>query len=307
MILREHVMTCVILFVGVLSLTLHCSLLGLDSEDDDDDTTTLALLFAASSACTGTAATTNQFTGCAAGAVNEVSYTAEGGGKPCVTSIAADVPCWIRQNFHCITATVSGSNIVIQTNNFPPYRSPYYANPGPYSAYHEAAFPAGHAANPNSIASQNITFTIPSSPTPRTCSYDSTAGAGIDALGVNVHGVVMFNNQAAPGDSLETEYLTMDDTEGHPESTGKYHVHTEPAKITNDDSVLVGIMLDGYPLYGKRAEDNSYPTLDATTHTRSCTTTLFPNGTYCYHVGNGTGTAGYLIGSYFKGVRGTVN
>ncbi|XDD48848.1 YHYH protein [Leptospira sp. WS92.C1] len=274
---------------------------------ESDDTTALAVAVAAISANTAAAcvntASTNVAGTCGLGAVVIANDDLGFGGPTCNTNIHADAPCWMKENFHCVTITISGSNYVIQTNNLPPYKSFYYQ--GANAAFNEA-IGSGRHGNPNAIAAQNITFTIPTTPT-CTSNLNSTSGAGLDALGVTVHGVVMFNNQAAPGDSLATEYLTMDQSEGHPQNTGKYHHHTEPYKITQDGSELVGIMLDGFPIYGKKTQEGIYPTLDNVTHTRTCTTTHFPNGTYCYHVGNGTDISGYLIGSYFRGVKGTAN
>ena len=37
--------------------------------------------------------------------------------------IASDVPTWIQDNFTCVRVTVSGNNIVIETQNLPPYTS----------------------------------------------------------------------------------------------------------------------------------------------------------------------------------------
>ncbi|MCB1168334.1 MAG: YHYH protein [Leptospiraceae bacterium] len=291
-----------------IALTI-CVITSNSCGDDSSDNTTAIAALALVASCTSSAVSNSQYSTCSSAAVTEASYTpaSDATGRPCSTSISADAPCWIKENFHCVTVTMDGDTIVMTTNNLPPYKSPYYKSPGTYAAYNEATFPSGHSANPNFIASQSITMRIPASPTKANCSYDSTFGSGIDALGIDVHGVVMFNNQAAPGDSLATEYSTFDDSYAHPESTGKYHQHTEPTKITNDDNVLVGIMLDGYPIYGRKSQDGSYPTLDTDTHSVACTTTHFPNGTQCYHVGNGSGVDAYLIGSYFAGRRGTVD
>ncbi|MDV6235351.1 YHYH protein [Leptospira ellisii] len=275
---------------------------------ESDDSVAIAIAAAAVAAnspasCVSTTTTNvNPGTCTVVGAVNNGADDLGLGGPTCTTQIDAAAPCWMKENFHCVTITVSGNNYVITTNDLPPYKSYYY---GVASGFHEA-MGTGRFGNPNSIAAQNITFTIPTTPT-CTSNVSSTSGAGLDALGVTVHGVVIFNNQAAPGDSLATEYQTMDQSEGHPQNTGKYHHHTEPYKITQDGSELVGIMLDGFPIYGKKTQEGAYPALDNVTHTRTCTTTHFPNGTYCYHVGNGTGVSGYLIGSYFRGVKGTVN
>ncbi len=269
------------------------------------DLSSAAVLLAAANSCTPTSTTTMPTTLTDNSSCSAAVYVAAdnplaiSGAPTCVTDIAAEAPCWMKQNFHCVTVTVSGGNYVITTADKPPYKSAYYSSP-----YNES-MNSGFTTNPNSILAQNIIFTIPTTPTVTDC-QDATAG--IDALGISTLGVVIFNNQAAPGDSFATEYYTMDQSQGHPQNTGKYHYHTEPYKITTDDGNFVGLMMDGFPIYGKYMQDNStLPTLDSTTHTTSCTTTHFPDGSYCYHVENATLDSGYIIGSYFKGQRGSTN
>lgn len=219
------------------------------------------------------------------------------GGPSCQTCFSSDMPNWIKENFTCVSGYKSGDNYIINTNDLPSHKSYYYGTSSPYFE----AMPSGRFGNPNSIQTQSVTFTIPVTPT-----YSANPSAtGGGPVGIATNGVVYFNNQAAPGDSLTTEYATMDAAEAHPQQSGQYHYHVEPIKITNNDSKLIGIMADGYPIYGKKAEDGSYPTLDAY-GTRACTTSHFPNGTYCYHVRNGSGVDGY-IASHYRGVKGNIS
>jgi len=227
----------------------------------------------------------------------------------CVTNISPDAPDWIKDNFHCVSVQVCSDSYVFTTNNLPPYKTAYYGTSSP----NNATFPttglsdsSSRNKNPNTIATQSITMTIPKTPTLKTSGLEATMGAGLDCLGLTRYGVCIFNNQAAPGDSLAAEFQTMDNGDGHPQNTGRYHHHTEPYYLTDDDSSFVGIMADGYPVYGKKNQGGTYPTLDSSTHTAACTTPEFPSGTHCYHVGNGTGVSAYLIGSYFRGEKGTI-
>ncbi len=219
------------------------------------------------------------------------------GGPSCQTCFSSEIPSWIKDNFTCVNAYKSGTNYVINTNGVPPHKSYYY---GTSSSYFEA-MPSGRTGNPNSIQVQSVTFTIPVTPT-----YSaSPAATGLGPVGVATNGVLIFNNEAGPGDSLTTEYVSMDAAEAHPQQQGQYHYHVEPVKITNNDAKLIGVLADGYPVYGKKAEDGSYPTLDAY-GTRACTTTLFPNGTYCYHVRNASGVNGYIV-SHYRGTKGSIS
>ncbi|MBX3021369.1 MAG: YHYH protein [Bdellovibrionales bacterium] len=230
----------------------------------------------------------------------------------CVTNISPDAPDWIKDNFHCVTVKVCPTTYVFITNNLPPYKTAYYSS----SSGNTATFPTtglsdgagGRHKNPNTIITQSITMTIPKTPTLKTSGLQVTMGSGLDCLGLSTYGVCLFNNRAAPPDLLADEFETMDNGDGHPQNTGKYHHHTEPWLISHNDDKLVGIMLDGYPVYGKYMQGTaSYPTLDATTHSVACTTTEFPDGTYCYHVNQGAGVNADIIGDYFRGAIGSVN
>lgn len=284
---------------------------------EDSDLSQVAVLLAAGSSsgtCSGSTTvlptTLTDTTSCGAGAVYNATDVpplltgSESGAPTCITDIAAEAPCWIKENFHCVKVVVSGSNYVITTTDQPPYKSYYYKDNSSYQDTMDTA--GGFHDNPNEILAQNIVLTIPTTPQVYANCNESTAG--IDSVGVSTLGLVVFNNQAAPGDSFATEYYTMDRAQGHPQNTGKYHYHTEPFRITNDSDELIGLMLDGFPIYGKKIQNSSgYPSLDSSTHTRSCTTDEFPDGTYCYHVENQSDYNGYIIGSYFKGKRGSTN
>ncbi|MBY0384485.1 YHYH protein [bacterium] len=230
----------------------------------------------------------------------------------CVTNIADDAPDWIKNNFHCVTVQVCSTSYKFITNNLPPYKTNYYTTAAKQTTFPTTGLSDGSTRNknPNSISTQSITLSIPKTPTLKSSNLNSTSGAGLDCLGLTTYGVCIFNNQAAPGDSLATEFLTMDNGDGHPQNTGKYHHHTEPYYISYDDNKFIGIALDGYPVYGRKNQSNGYPSLDTSTHTASCTTPEFPSGTYCYHVDNGvsvgTNVDKYMIGTYFRGIKGTI-
>ncbi len=211
------------------------------------------------------------------------------------SDIASGVPEWVKNNFSCASISVSGTNLVFKTKDLPPFKSYYYGSS--HSQYE--ALPSGNHGNPNKIQEQSVTLTIPSSPTVA----GATTATGLGAIGITVKGTLLYNNQAAPGDTLANELATMDQSNGHPTNIGQYHHHTEPTKLTNNDAALVGVLLDGFPVYGRKDEDGTYPSnLDASNgHTHA--TTLFPDGIYHYHI---TTSDPYIAGSY-KGKPGTTS
>lgn len=115
--------------------------------------------------------------------------------------------------------------------------------------------PSGRSVNPNQISEQSYTLTIPSSP----ASSGGVATSG-NAIGVAIDGVVFFNNEAAAPDTLSDEVDTLDTANAHPTGSGAYHYHIEPTEITSDDAKLIGILRDGYPVFGRKCpETNDYP------------------------------------------------
>ena len=148
---------------------------------------------------------------------------------------------------------MNGDNLQFNTNDIPNHDSAYFGEDD--SRYAEV--PEGNRANNNSIIEQDITLTMPASP----AVADSATETGMGPIGVAVNGVVFFNNEAAPGDSLEEELTTFDSYAGHPTGTGTYHYHSEPSFLSNDDDSLIGILLDGFPVFGRKCSSTgTYPT-----------------------------------------------
>lgn len=211
----------------------------------------------------------------------------------CTTSNSTGIS-WIDDNFKCMTITnFSGTQYNFATSDQPPHLSGYYTSD---SACQES-FPSGNAANANSITAQSYNIKIP-----RTPDENSTASS-LGIAGVAIDGTVIYNDSAAPGDSLSNELSTMDQGYGHPDNTGTFHYHTEPCKITRLDTSLLGMSLDGYAIYGKYDSDGTLPTLDDNNF-HSGSTGIDGNSIGHYHVENSTGT-NLLIRSNYHGTKGS--
>lgn len=232
----------------------------------------------------------------------------------CTTSIDSGAAAWVSSNFKCVTLSKSGTNYVFNTQDVPQYDSYYF---GSTDSRYEA-IPSGNSGNPNKISTQNYTLTIPANPTLGT----SASATAMDAVGIAVNGLLIFNNQANAPDTLANELATMDSANGHPTGSGVYHMHSEPLKITNNDAKLVGVMRDGFPIYGRLEESGAAPA-----YTNACTpgnagtvtncrpfptqmpnfhchaTALFPSGICHYHVV----TSDPYITGYYAGTAGTLS
>ena len=175
------------------------------------------------------------------------------------------------------STTVSGGRRVVKTNDLPQDGTtgtfPVGAN-DPAAAYDR---------NPNHIAAQSITWSLPANPTAAS-SPSCTSGGPI---GVLTDGVVLFNALDGEGrDAVAHEVL--DRCGGHPEMSSTYHHHEVPSCILDPAtgrSTLVGYAKDGYGIYAERDGHGTLLTnasLDAC-HGRTSTVTWNGKKKKLYH------------------------
>ena len=109
--------------------------------------------------------------------------------------------------------------------------------------------------NPNRIATQDFAFAIPADPV-----VAASPGCVPGSVGILLSGVVLFNSLDAPGrDAVAHE--TQDLCQGHPQASGVYHYHSGSSCVIDafdagdGHSALIGYILDGFGIYGRRGED----------------------------------------------------
>lgn len=241
----------------------------------------------------------------------------------CTTTIGTGVADWVKNSFTCVTVAVSGTNYVFTSTSVPNYNSYYFGSSS--SSYESSLYATTNSGNPNLISAQSVSLTIPVNTTSAVA-----ASTSYGTIGLATNGISLYNDQAAPGDSLATEYTTFDTAQGHPTNTGSYHYHVEPPKISISNTNLVGIMQDGYLVFGKyhNASDTSSTnnttgfTLGGTTSSTKCTST--PNdlpstwsqlsnyrsttghtssNSYHYHVNYGSGVNAIIISGKYIGTK----
>jgi hypothetical protein len=153
--------------------------------------------------------------------------------------------------------------------------------------------------NPNRIATQNLTFQISTTPAVASGTSDTPLGP----IGLSVNGVVLFNQYAAMRQPLTSEIVSFDRYNGHPNQDNQYHYHFEPVSLTSASrSRLLGVLLDGFPVYGPIDGDGSTPSNLDSCNGHTGVTPDFSSGIYHYH----TTTAVPYISGCFKGTAGTV-
>jgi hypothetical protein len=239
------------------------------------------------------------------------SFAISFGGQSCSISLTVyptgggpTLPAVYSKIYGATSITFDGTFVTIKSNGLPDHKSAYYPTSNAlYQSFSGTTFGGGtFTQNPNTIATQNITFKIPVNPAVAA----THASTPLGPIGVAINGVPFFNQYAAGGSPLTNEINGFDQYWGHPQMSGMYHYHVEPLYLTTvkvTKSALMGFLLDGFPVYGPEEENGSAPSgLDAY-HGHTHATVDYPGGIYHYHF---TTASPYLNGNGFYGTAGTV-
>lgn len=202
-----------------------------------------------------------------------------------------------------VSIMMNGSNVIIETNGMPNHTSPYWSNTTarsavdpmgqtlttPASAVNHPLFVAPFNNDYSQMAPGNIddfngsySLTVKANPT----KASSTSATGLGAIGIAISGAMIYNDEEGPNIPLEGAIGSLDNDGAHtgPQS---YHYHLEPKSWSNDDNKLIGIIADGFFLYGRKCNSTgTYPTdLDASGGHTS-TTQHSTTAQYHYHIQN---------------------
>lgn len=138
-------------------------------------------------------------------------------------------------------------------------------------------------------------LTVPVSPTLAT----SSSATSLGAIGIALSGAPIFNDSEGNGD-VSMGVIQGFDRNGAHTGPETYHYHLEPRAISNDDDKLIGIMADGFFVFGRRCyAAGGYPN-DLDESNGHSTITLYTGSgaegaEYHYHVS----TEQYLNGDYY--------
>jgi hypothetical protein len=149
----------------------------------------------------------------------------------------------------------------------PNYASNYYATTGSYDFSANGYTVTGtfqslnqaymtYYPDPDFVSVQTVTIPIPLSPAPSASKSQQMAGGPV---GVAKNGVILYDSVAGGTDSIFAESGSFDQCGGHPNDMMTYHYHSEPYALSYDDSAFIGVMRDGYFVYGRRDADGSTP------------------------------------------------
>lgn len=195
-------------------------------------------------------------------------------------------------NPDAVTVSFDGNEITIESNGLPNHTSPYWEETHPLHI--EQTF--GDHTTPGFIGERSYTVTLPLYPQ----LASSSSATGLGAIGISVYGPPIFNDEEGPNRPFDEPTATgLDYAGGHNGPSG-YHYHLESADVPEntllsyDDEKLVGIMADGFLIYGRKEMDGTYPTdLDESGGHFGVTPHSNGEEIYHYHIKNE-----FYIGSY---------
>ena len=214
-----------------------------------------------------------------------------------------DVPEIYQKIYSASDIYLEDEFVVIQVNGVPDHNSPYFdASDDRNVAY--SGTNENFNLNPNRIdLNANYTYKIPLNPTAASNPRPTQLGS----IGVALNGVSFYNQYAGPNNQpLTDEIDSFDQYNGHPQRVGEYHYHVEPTYLTQSqgNNVLLGFLLDGFPVYGPF--ENGARVVNSLLdeyHGHEHVTADYPEGIYHYHI---TDADPYINGSGYYGTAGTV-
>lgn len=221
---------------------------------------------------------------------------------PTTTTGSVSITDVVKANYtNAVGIATSGTNLVLSSQGVPNHVTPYY---GVGNALYEAQL-TGHTVNPGNLQTQTFVMTIPMTPG----AASSKEATSLGPIGMALNGVAIYNDQEGGNQALDAGVLLSFDRGGaHSGPGGLYHYHVNGDFTSKDDANLIGFLRDGFPIYGRKDKDGTYPSnLDAYGgHTAA--TTEFTTAIYHYHCSNvnylNSGVYVLKAGSYY-GTKGT--
>lgn len=197
-----------------------------------------------------------------------------------------------------VTAVVDGSDIVVESNGRPDHTSPYWDPDNASGLYIEpnSVYTIESQMSPGFIEEYNNMYSLRISGSPAKASSSSSTGLG--AIGISVSGAPIFNDQEGPNVNLDIGVISGFDRNGGHTGPETYHYHLEPISISNDDDSLVGVIADGFFLYGRRcySNPNEYPAdLDESGGHSAATKYSAGTSEYHYHIQNDLYLSAYYL------------
>lgn len=189
-------------------------------------------------------------------------------------------------NSDAVTISFDGSEVTIVSNGLPDHTSPYWQESN--ALYIDPVVADENQMSPGTINEGSYTVTVPAAPE----RASSSSATGLGAIGIAVTGAPIFNDEEGPNIALSENVASgFDYAGGHMGPTG-YHYHLEAQDVdanttlSVDDDMLVGILSDGFLLYGRRCNGEHPTDLDESGGHSSSTQHSDGEEFYHYHIIN---------------------
>jgi hypothetical protein len=211
-------------------------------------------------------------------------------------------------NPDAVTVSFDGDEITIDSNGLPNHTSPYWEETE--ALYIEPVVAV--ALTPGRIGGdRSLTLTVPTVPE----IADTSTATGLGPIGISVTGVPIFNDTEGPNRPIEEQIVETFDYAGAHNGPSGYHYHIESYDVpentvlSQDDDELVGIMADGFLIYGRKCDSTGdYPTDLDISGAHTTVTQHSSNGEefYHYHIINEF-YLGSIIALFAVDLQGTPN
>ncbi len=200
---------------------------------------------------------------------------------------------------------LDGNEVVIESNGWANHISPYWSN----TTARNATDPMGNVIVTPAASVNHPLFTEPTITTfemmapgniddflgsytlripiqPELATTSSSTGLG--PIGMAISGSMIYNDEEGPNIPLDNAVGSLDFTAAHtgPQS---YHYHLEPKAWSDDDNKLIGIISDGFFLYGRKCfSSGNYPEDLDESGGHTSITQHSSGEEYHYHIQNNT-------------------
>ena len=181
-----------------------------------------------------------------------------------------------------VSILLDGNEVIIESNGLPNHTSPYWSSN--HQLFVEPTVTTFGQMAPGNIDEFNGSYTLTVPVSPEKSSNSSATGLG--AIGIAVSGAMIYNDQEGPNVPLDGAIGSLDYNGAHtgPQS---YHYHLEPIAWSDDDDELIGIIADGFFLYGRKCTStDNYPSDLDVSGGHTSITKYNSEEEYHYHIQN---------------------
>lgn len=221
-----------------------------------------------------------------------------------VTAVATPLAAFDEFNADAVTVSFDGNQITVHSNALPNHTTPYWSSGN--SLYIDPIIAAEAEMSPGTITEGSYSLTVSTNP-----DFAAPTETGLGAIGISVTGVPIYNGSEGPTDVTAGVASGMDWAGGHSGPTG-YHYHLEArdageeSPLTIDDNKLLGIMSDGFLIYGRKCISvDGYPTDGDESNGHFSTTQHSDEEFYHYHIVNEPYLNQYYMLFGFVDLKGT--